>query len=165
MPKFCPRCGTTVETTAQFCRACGSTLPPTPAGEEQPTREYPPPPSFEQSQSSYPPSYEPPSAYPPAPQGYTQPYGYTPTPGAKPAGADKKLAAGLCGILVGGLGIHKFILGYNTEGLIMLLVTLLTCGFGAIVTGLVGIIEGIIYLTKSDEEFVNTYVLNKKGWF
>ena len=164
MPKFCPRCGTTVETTAQFCRACGSTLPPTPAGEDQPTREYPPP-SFEQSQSSYPPSYEPPSAYPPAPQGYTQPYGYTPTPGAKPAGADKKLAAGLCGILVGGLGIHKFILGYNTEGLIMLLVTLLTCGFGAIVTGLVGIIEGIIYLTKSDEEFVNTYVLNKKGWF
>jgi len=127
--------------------------------------EYPPPPSFEQSQSSYPPpGYQPPSAYPPAPQ-YPQPYGYAATPGAKPAGADKKLAAGLCGILIGGLGIHKFVLGYNTEGLIMLLVTVLTCGLGAIITGIVGLIEGIIYLTKSDEEFVNTYVLNKKGWF
>src|SRR5207248_1211855 len=112
-----------------------------------------------------PPGYEPPSAYPPAPQGYPQPYGYGMTPVAKPAGADKKVAAGLCGILVGAFGIHKFILGYNNEGLIMLLVTLLTCGFGAIVTSIVGLIEGIIYLTKSDEEFVNTYVLNKKGWF
>jgi TM2 domain-containing membrane protein YozV len=171
MPKFCPRCGTTVEGTAQFCRACGSTLPPAQTGQEQPTREYPPteyppPPSFEQSQSSYPPpGYQLPSDYSPAPQSYPQPYGYQATPGVKPAGADKKLAAGLCGILIGGLGIHKFILGYNTEGLIMLLVALLTCGFGAIITGVVGLIEGIIYLTKSDEEFVNTYVLNKKGWF
>jgi TM2 domain-containing membrane protein YozV len=162
MPKFCPRCGTAVDTTAQFCRACGSTLPATQAGQDQPTRDYPP--SFDQSQSSYPPpNYEPPSGYPP--QSYPQPYGYAPTPGAKPAGAEKKLAAGLCGILIGGLGVHKFILGYNTEGLIMLLVTLLTCGFGAIVTGVIGLIEGIIYLTKSDEDFVNTYVLNKKGWF
>lgn len=165
MPKFCPRCGTAVETTAQFCRACGSTLPATQPGAEQQTVEYPPPPSFEQSQSSYPPGYEPPAGYPPVTQGYPPQYGYGPPPGAKPAGADKKLAAGLCGILIGGLGVHKFILGYNTEGLIMLLVTLLTCGFGAIITGVVGLIEGIIYLTKSDEEFVNTYVLNKKGWF
>ena len=164
MPKFCPRCGTTVETTAQFCRTCGNTLPPSPAGQDQPTREYPPP-SFEQSHSSYPPAYEPPAGYPPVPQNYPQQYGYPAAPGAKPAGADKKFAAGLCGSLIGGLGIHKFILGYNTEGLIMLLVTLLPCGFGAIITGIVGLIEGIIYLTKSDEEFVNTYVLNKKGWF
>ena len=83
----------------------------------------------------------------------------------KVAGAEKKLPAGICGILIGGLGIHKFILGYNTEGLIMLLVTLLTCGFGGIVTGVIGLIEGIIYLTKSDDEFVRTYIHNKKAWF
>jgi TM2 domain-containing membrane protein YozV len=85
--------------------------------------------------------------------------------GTKPPGADKKVAAGVCGILVGALGIHKFILGYQKEGLIMLLVTVCTCGIAGAATGIVGLIEGIIYLTKSDEEFVQTYITNKKGWF
>jgi TM2 domain-containing membrane protein YozV len=76
-------------------------------------------------------------------------------------GADKKLAAGLCGILIGGLGVHKFILGYTTEGIIEIVITFFTCGLGHII----GLIEGIIYLTKSDEEFVRTYIQNKKGWF
>lgn len=80
------------------------------------------------------------------------------------AGADKKVVAGICGIFFGGLGIHKFLLGYNTEGLIMLLVTLFTLGIGGIIMAPLGLIEGIIYLTKSDQEFVETYVNNKKGW-
>ena len=79
--------------------------------------------------------------------------------------ASKKIAAGICGILLGAFGVHKFILGYTTEGVIMLLVSLLTCGFGAMVTSIIGLVEGIIYLTKSDEEFVSTYLVNKKGWF
>ena len=81
------------------------------------------------------------------------------------AGSDKKLAAGLTALLLSGLGVHKFILGYNTEGLIMLLVTVLTCGIGWLVMGPISIIEGIIYLTKTDEEFVATYVDSYKGWF
>ena len=76
-------------------------------------------------------------------------------------GADKKMVAGICGILVGSLGVHKFILGYTTEGIIQIVITLVTCGVG----GVVGLIEGIIYLTKSDEDFVKTYIQNKKGWF
>lgn len=76
-----------------------------------------------------------------------------------------KIAAGICGILLGALGIHKFVLGYNTEGLIMLLVSLLTCGILAPVMSIIGLIEGIIYLTKSDEEFYRTYIAGKKGWF
>ena len=76
-------------------------------------------------------------------------------------GADKKIAAGICGILIGSLGVHKFILGYTTEGIIQIVITFVTCGMG----GIVGLIEGIIYLTKSDEEFVRTYIQNKKGWF
>lgn len=76
-----------------------------------------------------------------------------------------KLVAGLLGILLGEFGVHKFYLGYTMEGLIMLLVTLLTGGILAIVVWGVGIIEGLIYLTKSDEEFHATYVANKKGWF
>jgi len=78
----------------------------------------------------------------------------------KPAGAEKKIAAGICGILLGGLGIHKFILGYTKEGIIQILLCFL-CGIGA----LIGLIEGIIYLTKSDEDFANTYITNKKGCF
>jgi len=79
----------------------------------------------------------------------------------KPPGADKKIIAGICGILLGGLGIHKFILGYTKEGIIQIVLTVVTCGFA----GIVGLIGVIIYLTKSDEDFVNTYITNKKGWF
>jgi len=84
---------------------------------------------------------------------------------AKNSRADKKLAAGICGILLGCLGIHKFILGYNTEGLIMLLCSILTCGLAAWIFGIIGLIEGIIYLTKNDDEFVRIYVDGHKGWF
>jgi TM2 domain-containing membrane protein YozV len=76
-----------------------------------------------------------------------------------------KIAAGICGILLGSLGVHKFILGYNKEGVILLLVTVLTCGIGGAVTSIIGLVEGILYLVKSDEEFVQTYVTNKKAWF
>jgi TM2 domain-containing membrane protein YozV len=79
--------------------------------------------------------------------------------------AGKKMAAGICGILIGSLGIHKFILGLTTPGIIMLLVTLLTCGVGGVVMGVIGLIEGIMYLMKSDEEFYQLYAVEKKGWF
>ncbi len=81
-----------------------------------------------------------------------------------PPGADKKIAAGILAILLGALGIHKFILGYTTEGVIMLAITLFTCGIGSMITGIIGLIEGITYLSMSDEAFVNTYINNKKGW-
>ncbi len=74
-------------------------------------------------------------------------------------GENKKLIAGILAIVIGGLGIHKFILGYNKEGVLQILLSFL-CGVGAII----GIIEGIIYLTKSDEEFYETYQVGKKGW-
>jgi TM2 domain-containing membrane protein YozV len=79
--------------------------------------------------------------------------------------ANDKLVAGVCGIMLGSMGVHKFILGYTTQGIIMAAVTVLTCGIGAMATGLIGLIEGIIYLTKSDEEFYETYILDRKEWF
>lgn len=95
--------------------------------------------------------------------------------GAKIPGAEKKIAAGLCGILLGGFGVHKFILGYQQEGLIYLgmfaasfIIAIITCGIGGFlvaIPGILGLVEGIIYLTKSDEEFVQTYIVNKKPWF
>ncbi|MCT4630678.1 NINE protein [Winogradskyella sp.] len=89
------------------------------------------------------------------------------------SGDNKKVLAGILGILLGSLGVHKFILGYNKEGGIMLAITLigvvLSCiGVGVFlvwVMSVIGLIEGIIYLTKSDQEFINTYQIGKKPWF
>jgi len=90
-------------------------------------------------------------------------------PPSKDERASKKIAAGVCGIVLGALGVHKFLLGYTGAGLIMLLVTILgglvTCGISSWVIAIIGIIEGILYLTKSDAEFVRTYVEGRKEWF
>ncbi len=86
----------------------------------------------------------------------------------------KKMMAAITAIFLGHFGVHKFVLGYKKEGIILLSVTLglfffgfcifLTWIFLPIVFAF-SMIEGIIYLTKSDEDFVNTYQLNKKPWF
>lgn len=81
------------------------------------------------------------------------------------SGPKDKMVAGILAILLGSLGIHKFYLGYTKEAVIMLVVTLVTFGFGAAVMQVVGIIEGIMYLTKTDEEFQATYVASQKTWF
>ena len=82
-----------------------------------------------------------------------------------PTPENKRVLAGVLGILLGPFGIHKFVLGYQNEGLIMLLSSVLTCGILAGPMALIGLIEGIIYLTKSDEEFYYIYQENKKPWF
>lgn len=79
------------------------------------------------------------------------------------------VAAGLLGIFLGFFGIHKFYLGYYSTGFIMLAVTivgsLLTLGLAGGVMTLIGIIEGIIYLVKSQTDFEQLYVFNKREWF
>ena len=75
---------------------------------------------------------------------------------------NKKIAAGLLAILLAPFGIHKFFLGYTNEGIIWLIISLCTCGT---VTSFIGLIEGIIYLTRTDQEFYEDYQVNKKGWF
>jgi TM2 domain-containing membrane protein YozV len=79
--------------------------------------------------------------------------------------ASNKIPAGVCGIILGGLGVHKFILGYTGTGIIMLLLSVLSCGTLYAVMHIIGLIEGIIYLTKTDDEFVRTYMDNRKEWF
>lgn len=114
-----------------------------------------PPPQDPSNQSNQPAEPVAPAPTPGAP---------APTPGLQEA-SSKKVLCGILGILLGSLGIHKFLLGYNKAGIIMLLVSLLTCGVGASVMGLIGLIEGIMYLMKSDEEFYNTYMVGTKEWF
>jgi len=85
-----------------------------------------------------------------------------------------KVTAGICGILFGGFGVHKFILGLNSAGAIMLVFYLggLITGFcfllpllAPFVFGTIGFIEGIIYLSKSDEDFYQSYAIEKRQWF
>ena len=74
-----------------------------------------------------------------------------------------RVAAGVLGILLGTLGMHKFYLGYTGTGIVHIVLTILV--ITAPVSAVVGLIEGIIYLTKTDEDFHDTYVENRKTWF
>ena len=114
-----------------------------------PCRPAPPPP----------PNYA--THYPPQFRGPTN-IGYgSPIPFDRSDVNSKRVAAGVCGILFGGLGIHKFILGFAGTGLVMLLTCIFTCG----VMHIIGFIEGIIYLTKTDEDFYQTYIVERRNWF
>ena len=136
MTRYCTKCGAVNDETSQYCVSCQAPL--------SPVSGYQPMQAVNQN----------------APGSMTD---------WKAMGADKKVMAGILAIVLGSLGIHKFILGYTTEGIIMLVVTLVvsivTCGILWPVMWVIGIVEGIIYLTKSDEDFVRTYIQNKKGWF
>ncbi len=74
---------------------------------------------------------------------------------------NKRVVAGICGILLGSFGVHRFVIGDAQGGIIRIVISVVTCGAG----GLIGLIEGIIYLTKTDEDFNQTYIVGKKAWF
>lgn len=98
---------------------------------------------------------------------------YQPKPPYLQDANSKKILAGILAIVLGHIGIHKFVLGYNGEGIILLTLGIIgyltACFFiGYFVlfaTGLIGLIEGIIYLTKTDEAFFETYIKGRKTWF
>ena len=66
----------------------------------------------------------------------------------KPEGKSK-MAAGLLGIFFGGWGVHSFYLGYTGKAIGQLLLTVLSCGVLSFVSGIWGLIEGILILTGS----------------
>lgn len=78
------------------------------------------------------------------PGGAPQP-GAAAQPGGTPAG-QSRMVVGLLGIFLGGWGVHRFLMGYTTIGIIQIVVTLVTCGFGAIW----GFVEGIMVLAKTE---------------
>lgn len=96
-------------------------------------------------------------------QPYVQPH-YT-----APVASRDHVAAGLLALFLGPFGVHKFYLGYNTQGFILLAISLLGGLFSfGLVTGVVwviSIVEGIIYLTKAQSEFERIYVYDKREWF
>jgi TM2 domain-containing membrane protein YozV len=84
-------------------------------------------------------------------------------------GSSRRVLVGVLALFFGGLGIHKFALGMISTGLVMLItsvcVSFFTFGLGYVVMHAIGIVEGIIYLSKSDAEFERTYVIGKRHWF
>lgn len=70
----------------------------------------------------------------------------------------KRILCGIMAILLGGLGVQYFILGKVSGGFITILLTLVTCGAWEIIT----LIQGILMLCMSDEEFNRKYVYTTK---
>ena len=163
---------------------CGAPVPPAgyhpPVSQPQPQPVADPQPAAPQSPVPQQPASQPvmpQQPYASAAYAHTQPV--APVPPAYPqvphgaphsyAHSKDHVAAGLLGIFLGVFGIHKFYLGYNTAGFIMLGVALLgsilTFGLAASVVWLIGLIEGIIYLVKNQSEFEQIYVVHKREWF
>lgn len=127
----CPQCGANVDAGAYACKYCGA-----PLQQAQPAQQPVQPPVQQPVQQPY-----------AAPQ---QPY-VVQQPVMVPAGYPQKskMAAGLLGIFLGSLGVHNFYLGYTGKAVAQLLISLLTCGVCAFVSGIWGLVEGIMILTGS----------------
>ena len=69
----------------------------------------------------------------------------------QPPSARSKIAAGLFAIFLGGIGIHKFYLGRVGQGILYLLFC------WTFIPAIVGFIEGIVYLSMSEESFQRKY--------
>ncbi len=78
----------------------------------------------------------PPTPYsgPTNPQYHQGPVHYNPD-------AKDRVAYVLLAVFLGGIGIHNFFAGYTSRGVAQLLICLLTCGIGGIVTSIWAIIE------------------------
>ncbi|MDO4251170.1 MAG: TM2 domain-containing protein [Moraxella sp.] len=80
----------------------------------------------------------------------------------------KKIVAALLAFFLGSLGVHKFYLGYNKQGFIMLgcfLFGFILVGIPSAIIAIIALIESVLYLTKSDDAFEEMYIKNQRPWF
>ncbi|MBO7680460.1 MAG: TM2 domain-containing protein, partial [Thermoguttaceae bacterium] len=127
--KFCRRCGTALNPEQIVCVKCGTGVA---AAQNRPGGH---------------------AARGAAGPGYGAP-GYDGPRGGEPK---SKLTAGLLALLLGGVGVHKFYMGSWGWGIVFVAAVLLTGGFGGIATGICALVEGILYLTMSQEQFEEKY--------
>ena len=131
--KNCTQCGAPIDVTASSCKYCGAETVISP--------QYvvtPPQPQYAQPQ-------------PPPQQAYQEQQTYY-----QPATSGKsKIVAGILAIFLGGLGVHKFYLGKIGWGILYLVFC------WTYIPEIIGVIEGIIYLTSSDEKFEAQYASNR----
>lgn len=144
----CPQCGAPVEPGARECKFCGEKLV-----QQQVNQQFNP--QFNQQQMNQ-------QFNPQMNQQFNQQYNQQPRTvyvqqpipqpvymtAINPAWPIKsKIAAGILAIFLGGIGIHKFYMGKVGMGLLYLIF----CWTG--VPGVIGFIEGVIYLCSNDENF------------
>ena len=83
-------------------------------------------------------------------------------------GESPKLIVFLLAFFLGGIGAHKFYLGYQKQGIIHVLCVfpgMFLFGLPTLAIGIIAFVESIIYISKSDEEFKRTYIDNVRPWF
>lgn len=140
--KTCSQCGAPIDVVATSCKYCGAEASARP--QYTPAQQYTPP----QYAQTPPPQYAPPQyAQTPPPQ-YAPPQQVSPTYYSNKS----KTTAGILAILLGGIGVHKFYLGKAGQGFLYLIFC------WTYIPAIIGFIEGIIYLTTSEENFYNKYV-------
>lgn len=126
---FCPQCGANVADGTPVCPQCGTQLI---VQQQEPVQQ-----DFQNA------------GYQQAPQA---PYG-APVPGLAPIPPTyqpkSKMAGGLLGIFLGAFGVHNFYLGYTGKAIAQLLISVLSCFILSPVSGIWGLIEGIMILTGS----------------
>ena len=140
MDNRCPQCGAPLKTGEPFCRYCGESLRPAPQAGKIPNVEKGN--GWQPSQAA---AYSTPP-YPCPEQGYPPSYG--PVTGK----LKRKRTAGILAILLGGLGVHKFYLGRVWMGILYLLFC------WTAIPAILGIVEGILYLCCTEEQFQHKYV-------
>ena len=144
---ICQNCGNMIDDNATICPVCGAQI----AAVQQPEMQQPAvDPNAQQAYAQ--PEYQQPEYQQPGYQqpGYQQP-GYQQPGYPQPAGAQKsKLAAGLLGIFLGTFGVHNFYLGRTGKAVAQLLISVLSLGFLSPISGIWGLIEGILILTGSN---------------
>ena len=149
----CEYCGTVMQQEAQAPQQGVPVPPPYPT--QQPYNGKQAAPQAQNPAPQQPFGAPPQAPQPPYPYGAPQqPYGVPQPPYAAPAPMvvdpnmqKSKMAAGLLGIFLGSFGVHNFYLGYTGKAVAQLLITVLTCGFGSFVSGIWGLVEGIMILS------------------
>lgn len=149
----CEYCGTVMQQEAQAPQQGVPVPPPYPT--QQPYNGQQAAPQAQNPAPQQPFGAPPQAPQPPYPYGAPQqPYGVPQPPYAAPAPMvvdpnmqKSKMAAGLLGIFLGSFGVHNFYLGYTGKAVAQLLITVLTCGFGSFVSGIWGLVEGIMILS------------------
>jgi TM2 domain-containing membrane protein YozV len=68
-----------------------------------------------------------------------------------------KLVAGLLGILLGGIGAHKYYMGSWGWGIVFTATVILSMGFLAFIPAIIGLVEGIMFLVMSEDTFAEKY--------
>lgn len=147
----CPQCGAPADPQARNCKFCGESLSfqaaPNSAQQiyqqpmqPQPGYQAPPPAGFAPPQPNYQqPVYQTPPQY-----GHEQ----THINGINLSWPEKsKVVAGVLAILLGIFGVHKFYLGRPVKGILYILF------FWTYIPAIIGLVEGIIYLTQSEHNF------------